>query len=272
MLRGISQLRSIGRYSWERIHVHREEKGRLPRLTELPLLARKAFGSWRAVYLRSRPALPTRFESASLTFQIPDPIDPHDAWLEVNQPNARREQALREASSGQSPRPIRALMCAFNLNRDGAPHSQYELTVGLKEKGVLDPIVYSPTNGPLRKAYERQGISVRTFKHPLAGSRSATDYEKRIREFARQVEDWDVELVYGNTLQTFYAIEAAHQLHLPSVWNPRDSEPWQTDFDFLPTEIARRALECFSYPYRILFASSASPAPWPPLNTRSKYL
>ena len=113
--------------------MHREEQGRLPRLTELPVLVRKAFRSWRAVYLRARTALP-RFESASLTFRIPDPIDPHDAWLEVNQPNARREQALREASSGHSPRPIRALMCAFNLNRDGAPHSQYELTVGLKEK------------------------------------------------------------------------------------------------------------------------------------------
>jgi O-antigen biosynthesis protein len=272
MLRKVFQLRSFARYSWERIHVHREEKGRLPRLTELPLLARKAFGSWRAVYLRARPALPPRFESASLTFQIPDPIDPHDAWLEVNQPNARREQALRETSSGKSPRPIRTLMCAFNLNRDGAPHSQYELTVGLKEKGVIDPIVYSPTDGPLRKAYERQGISVRTFKHPLTGISSSADYDKRIRDFAGQVEDWNAELVYGNTLQSFYAIEAAHQLNLPSVWNPRESEPWQTYFDFLPTEIARRALECFSYPYRIVFVSSASQDVWRPLNSRHNYM
>jgi glycosyltransferase involved in cell wall biosynthesis len=271
MLRRVAQLRSFAQYSWERIHVHREERGRLPRLTELPVLVRKAFRSWRAVYLRARPAL-LRFESASLTFRIPDPIDPYDAWLEVNQPNARREQALREASSGQSPRPIRALMCAFNLNRDGAPHSQYELTVGLKEKGVIDPIVYSPTDGPLRKAYERQGISVRTFKHPLTGISSSVDYDQRIREFATQVENWNVELIYGNTLQTFYAIEAAHQLNLPSVWNPRESEPWQTYFDFLPTEIARRALECFSYPYRIVFVSGPSLDVWGPLNSRHNYM
>ncbi len=252
--------------------MHREEKGRLPRLTELPLLVRKAFRSWRAVYLRARPVLPARFESASLTFQLPDPIDPHHAWLEVNQPNARREQARREASSGQIPRPIRTLMCAFNLNRDGAPYSQYELTVGLKERGIIDPIVYSPTDGPLRKAYERQGISVRTFKHPLTGISRAADYDQRIRDFAWRVQDWNVELVYGNTLQTFYAIEAAHQLDLPSVWNPRESEPWQTYFDFLPTEIARRALECFSYPYRIVFVSSASLDVWRPLNSRHNYM
>jgi len=93
-----------------------------------------------------------------------------------------------------------------------------------------------------------------------------------VREFARQVEDWDVELVYGNTLQTFYAIETAHHLNLPSVWNPRESEPWQTYFDFLPTEIARRALECFSYPYRIVFVSSASQDVWRPLNSRHNYM
>src|SRR5258708_29005010 len=214
MLRRVFQLRSFAQYSWERIQVHREEKGRLPRLTELPRLARKALGSWRAGYLRSRPAPPPRFESASLTFQIPAQIDPHDAWLEVNQPNARRDQALRETSAGESPGPIRTLMCAFNLDRDGAPHSQYELTVGLKEKGIIDPIVYSPTDGPLRKAYERKGIAVRTFKHPLIGISSSADYDQRIREFARRVEDWNAEMVYGNTLQTFYAIKAAHQLNL----------------------------------------------------------
>ena len=272
MLRRVFQLRSFARYSWERIRVHQKERGRLPHLTELPSLVRKAFRSWRAVYLRVSPELPPRFESASLTFQIPDPIDPHDAWLEVNQPNARREQAQRETASGQSLKPIRTLMCAFNLNRDGAPHSQYELTVGLKEQGVIDPIVYSPTDGPLRKAYERHGISVRTFKHPLAGISGAADYDKRIRDFARQVEDWNVELVYGNTLPTFYAIDAAHQLNLPSVWNPRESEPWQTYFDFLPTEIARRALECFRYPYRIVFVSNASLDVWRPLNSRHNYM
>src|SRR4029079_4737641 len=31
--------------------------------------------------------------------------------------------------------PLRTLMCAFNLNWEGAPYSQLELTVGLKRAG-----------------------------------------------------------------------------------------------------------------------------------------
>ncbi len=269
MLHRVFQIRSFAQYSWERIQVHREEKGRLPRLSELPLLVRKAFGSWRRVYLRARRR--SKRKSASLTFQIPTPIDAREAWLEVNQPSARREQASREESNGQSPAPIRTLMCAFNLNREGAPHSQYELTIGLKEKGVIDPIVYSPTDGPLRKAYERHGIKVHVFKHPLTGVRRSSDYDERVRAFARQVQDWNVELIYGNTLQTFYAIEAAHELNLPSVWNPRESEPWETYFDFLPTEIAHRALQCFSYPSQVVFVSNATRQVWERLNSRHNY-
>ncbi len=269
MLRRVSQLRSFAQYSWERMRVHREEKGRWPRFSELPPLARKAFGSWHKVYLRARR--PHAFESASLTFQIPTPMDPHDAWLEVNQPNARREQASREKANGQSPGPIRTLMCAFNLNREGAPHSQYELTIGMKEEGVIDPIVYSPTDGPLRKDYEKHGIPVRVFKHPLTGVRRSSEYDEGIRVFAKQIGDWKVELVYGNTLPTFYAIEAAHQLNLPSVWNPRESDRWETYFDFLPTEVAHRALQCFSYPYQVVFVSNASRQVWERLNSRHNY-
>jgi glycosyltransferase involved in cell wall biosynthesis len=145
------------------------------------------------------------------------------------------------------------------------------LTVGLKERGVIDPVVYSPMNGPLRKDYENRGIPVRVFKHPLTGVLRRWEYDERIRAFARQIEDWNVELVYGNTLQTFYAIEAAHHLNLPSVWNPRESERWQTYFDFLPIAVAHRALQCFSYPYQVVFVSNASRQVWERLNSRHNY-
>jgi len=46
--------------------------------------------------------------------------------------------------------PVRALMCAFNLNWEGAPYSQLELTLGLRRAGYIDPVVYAPKDGPLR--------------------------------------------------------------------------------------------------------------------------
>ena len=168
--------------------------------------------------------------------------------------------------------PIRTLMCSFNLSLEGAPHSQYEMTVKLKENGVIDPLVYSPTDGPLRQEYEQQGIEVRVRAHPLTGATSWRDYESSIAGFVKWLTDWKVELVYGNTLQTFYAIEASIRLKLRSVWNPRESESWRTYFDFLPAEIANRALQCFSYPYQVIFVAHATQEAWQILNSRHNFM
>ena len=155
-------------------------------------------------------------------------------------------------------KPIHVVMCAFTLNREGAPHSQFELTTRLKETGVIDPIVYCPQEGPLRAAYEEHGIRVDVFSHPLARVYDLPAYERAIQNFANRIEDWNVDLVYANTRQTFYAIEAAKRLGLPSIWNPRESEPWQTYFDYLGPELAARALQCFFYPYRVIFVADAT--------------
>ena len=188
---------------------------------------------------------------------------------------AKEDNALPIKARTIAPRslkPIRTLMCAFNLNLEGAPHSQYEMTVKLKEDGIISPLVYSPTDGPLRQEYERQGIKVHVRQHPLAGAIALRDYEKRIEGFAKWMKDWKIELVYGNTLQTFYAIEAAHRVNLPSVWNPRESDPWRTYFDFLPAEIANRALQCFSYPYQVIFVANATQEAWQHLNSRHNFM
>lgn len=236
--------------------------------------------------------------------ELPEPIDPREAWLEVNQWNPRRAAVFgdrerekwqseppsngKEDHSVDSPEartlvntrtvappvlaPIRTLMCAFNLNLEGAPQSQYEMTVRLKEKGVIDPIVFSPTDGPLREYYERQDIPVKVRKHPLLGVTDAAEYEKRIQIFTGWLREWGVELVYGNTLQTFYAIEAAHEMDLPSIWNLRESDAWQTYFDFLPVEVAHRALQCFAYPYQVVFVARATQQAWEVLNSRHNFM
>ena len=195
--------------------------------------------------------------------------------LDSEQEAAKEDGVLPLQARTIAPRslePIRTVMCAFNLNLEGAPHSQYEMTVKLKENGIIDPLVYSPTDGPLRQEYKREGIEVHVREHPLAGATSLRDYEARIESFAKWMKDWKIELVYGNTLQTFYAIEAAHLIDLPSVWNPRESDPWRNYFDFLPPEISNRAMQCFSYPYQVIFVANATMAAWQPLNSRHNFM
>lgn len=181
-------------------------------------------------------------------------------------------EILPRASELECPAtPIRALMIAFNLNLEGAPFSQYELTVGLKRLGVIDPVVYCPEDGPLRALYEKAGIDVVVRPHPLLGVFNIDSYEVAIRGFAEMIRELSVQLVYGNTLQTFYAIDAAHRLGLPSIWNPRESEPWQTYFANFGDQIAVKALQCFTYPYRIIFVADATRLGCESLNTANNF-
>jgi GT2 family glycosyltransferase/glycosyltransferase involved in cell wall biosynthesis len=168
--------------------------------------------------------------------------------------------------------PIRTLMCAFNLHWEGAPYSQLELTVRLKEQGVIEPIVYCPEDGPLRAAYEARGIAVEVFEHPLRGALESAAYDAAVARFGEWISGLNVELVYGNTRQTFYAIDAAKRLGLPSIWNPRESESWLTYFDFLGPDVARRAQACAAYPYKVVFVSDATRQRCAEFETRHNFM
>ena len=170
-------------------------------------------------------------------------------------------------------RPIRALMAGLNLNLEGAPFDQLEMTVGLKEMGIVEPIVYSPADGPLRQEYESRGIEVKVFPHPLSSVLLTPEgYALGIRGFADWINGLGVEVVYGNTLLTFYAIAAATELGLPSVWNPREGEAWQTYFKSFGPYVATKALECFNYPYKVVFTANASEHKFEALNAHNNFM
>jgi len=186
--------------------------------------------------------------------------------------NERFEIMPRRIVPSKNRCPVRAFMAAFNLNREGASYSQFEMTVQLKDDGVIDPIVYSPEDGPLRDLYEQAGIPVQVNLHPLAGVFTAAEYECAIDRFAETIRLTGAEIVYANTLQTFYAVAAAHKRGIPSIWNPRESEPWQTYFDHFGPEIVRRALGCFAYPYRIIFVADATRNVYSALNSHHNFM
>ena len=59
-----------------------------------------------------------------------------------------------------------------------------------------------------------------------------------------RVRDGRYEVVHANTLQVFWAIEAARLAGVPSVWSVHESEPWTTYFDDFPQQNAASALAC----------------------------
>ena len=208
-------------------------------------------------------------EPATFKRKYADKVDPwYSPHLSLN--NEQFEIQPRKVLMA-SVKPIKALMFTHNLNWEGAPSSQYELTVKLKETGVIQPIIYSPQDGPLRKDYEEKGIPVYLKVHPLQGVKTDELYQQAISGLAEFIQGLGIELIYGNTLQTFYAIAAAEYLGIPSIWNVRESEPWQTYFNNFGVEIAARALECFKFPYRIVFVADATRDRYLPLNSHHNF-
>jgi GT2 family glycosyltransferase/glycosyltransferase involved in cell wall biosynthesis len=170
-------------------------------------------------------------------------------------------------------KPLRVLVVTHNLNHEGAPNSALELVVGLRQKGVIDPVVLSPQDGPLRAAYEARGIPVEIVPEARIASalRNLQHYEDRIANLCNLVGIGLYDLVYCNTALTFWAVDAARRMNVPSVWNIRESEPWTSYYDNLPKEVARRALQCFAIPYRVLFVADSTRALWSPVDRMSNF-
>jgi len=163
----------------------------------------------------------------------------------------------RAVFTGAPRRSIKTLMCGHNLNHEGAPYSQYELTVGLKEKGCIDPVVFSPVDGPLRSLYEAHGIRV-VIDGGLGNIFEMTGYRQRVSAFRAFILKLGVEMVYANTLINFHCIAAAREAGLPSIWNIRESEAWQYYLNAWGDELAGEAANCFAYPYKVVFVAHAT--------------
>jgi len=181
----------------------------------------------------------------------------------------RFEVQPRRLVSGSSRR-LNAVMFSHALDLTGAPWCQLELTLALRERGVIVPQVISGRDGPLRARYEEHGIRVRV-EPQLDALGSVEDYERVVSGLVQTLQAADAEVVYANTLKTFYAIAAARRLGVPSLWNIRESEPWQVFYKDLPNGLTRAALECFVDPYRAIFVSSGSRAVFEALNARHNF-
>jgi GT2 family glycosyltransferase/glycosyltransferase involved in cell wall biosynthesis/septal ring factor EnvC (AmiA/AmiB activator) len=166
---------------------------------------------------------------------------------------------------------IQLLMCSNSLDFTGAPLHQYEIAVKLASEGIVKPVIFSPTEGPLRKVYEEKNIQVIVLDNPLEHIYQRDAYDAALADFSEQIKQLNPDVIYANTLENFFLIDIAQMLNIPSIWNVHESEPWQTYFNRFGPEIATRALECFPYPYRLIFVADATRDKYLPLNSHHNF-
>ena len=185
--------------------------------------------------------------------------------------NEEEGSGLLVAAAGNLIHRVRVLMCSNSLDFTGAPLHQYEIAVKLAAEGVIEPIVLCATDGPLRQAYEQQGIEVIVRDNPLEHIYQRDAYDEAVRNFSKEIESLKVDAIYANTLENFFVVDAARQIGIPAVWNVHESEPWQTYFNRFGSEIAARALECFRFPYKVIFVADATRDRYLPLNSHHNF-
>lgn len=150
-----------------------------------------------------------------------------------------------------------------NLNFEGASLVCKEIVQGLKEKGDIDPIVFSPMDGPLRETYENIGVDVVVYKEFNKDKiKSLKQYKKSIQRMMDKVKRLEPDILYGNTILSFWVAHVANQLKIPSILHVHESEPinyhvYSQYYDFVPL-----VLHAMDITYRVVFVSD---------NTKLKY-
>lgn len=160
---------------------------------------------------------------------------------------------------------VRVLAVSHNLNWEGAPLMLLELHRGLKSRGKVDPVVVSPTDGPLRTLYEDAGIPViiEPALVPEGFGRGAS--AQAARTLVRLIDDHAIEVVHVNTLGLDRVVEAAAAVGAPSVWSIHESDPPRAHVARTPGLSYARLRQCLAVPYRVVFTARSSAlllSPW----------
>ena len=159
-------------------------------------------------------------------------------------------------------RPLRLLVFSHNLDREGASISLKELVYGLKFNFAVIPEIISFEDGPLRLEYEAIGVPVEVLPSVLYRISTTKRLDREVASLAERIQASASDVVFVNTLLNFPAVLAAELAGVPSVWNPRESEPWDKYFRFLPAPVAQRALAAIGLPKRVVFVASSTRAVW----------
>jgi glycosyltransferase involved in cell wall biosynthesis len=155
-----------------------------------------------------------------------------------------------------------ALFCSHNLKIQGAQTSLFQLVIGLKNKLNITPIVYSPSDGPLRSKYESEGIKVIVQKEPGHKNAQKDIWLRELRNLINCFGHLKPKFVIANTLLSFHAAISSLALNLPLLLIPRESENPAEFFHFADEFIRPYANDIVLNSSATVFVSSTTMDLW----------
>jgi len=236
----------------------------------VPPLEGEELGVWGTP---DRPFAPVELLALKRAFgRAPDPFhNPNCSEFEAWRPGCDGPLSLPAEATRP---PARALVVAHNLNNpEGAPRYLSEIVAGLRDRGAIAPVVFSPLGGPGAAVYEAAGIPVDVRETPesrrfVDGLWSPREYEAAQRAAARVLRDHRPEVVVANTLTTFPLVEAAARAGVPAVWIIHESYSPDHLARLFPPFARKRVEQAFALAARVVPASHDAAALFAHLNTR----
>jgi glycosyltransferase involved in cell wall biosynthesis len=97
---------------------------------------------------------------------------------------------------------MEVLFCSNEMRLTGAPLILFDIIQGLKDRGLVKPVVYCTTDGPMVERFKNIGVPV------------------------VQYLDWkNTELLFLNTVINHRLIQTASAKKIPSIWVIHESQP-----------------------------------------------
>jgi glycosyltransferase involved in cell wall biosynthesis len=116
---------------------------------------------------------------------------------------------------------LKTVFVTHNLNLEGATMVMFKVAKYLKSTGNFQIEVLSQEEGPLRKWYEKEGITVSVLD--VFSSLTRESYPEFVEWLSHYLVKSNASMVYANTLDAFWAIDASYFAEIPSIWGIHES-------------------------------------------------
>ncbi|MEC4818189.1 MAG: glycosyltransferase, partial [Scytonema sp. PMC 1069.18] len=159
---------------------------------------------------------------------------------------------------------LKVLFISHNLNLEGASLIVYTYVREFATSGDFEVEVISQSEGILRKEYEKWNIPVHIVQQPLpAPGESRDQFRDRLQTLADNLAFSSFDLIVCNTLVTYWGIEMANILNLPSIWHIHESQNVNMSiysfFGAASEQVMQEILpDCFQNATRVVFQAEAT--------------
>jgi len=160
----------------------------------------------------------------------------------------------------QTARAFSILVVTHNLNFEGAPIIAWDLAKFFSRQPGVTVRVVSPQEGPLRARFAEVGLPLEVWDiSPLTQAKTPEAFASALKEFAQAHPTGDIDLIVGNTLQSFWTVHLAAYLGKSSALYVHESIPVKKFFAAsLAPALLPLAEETLRLATRVIFTAQAT--------------